>query len=58
MKPRSNDHYCATVFTARMEQELGTVVAPSYAEVWRIAKGMTQHPVLEWVEGGPTGEEL
>jgi hypothetical protein len=38
--------------------ELGTVVAHSYAEVWRLAKEITLHPMLEWIEGGPSGKEL
>ncbi len=50
--------YVATVYDSRAENELGTVVAKSYAEAWNIAKGMTPHPVLEWIENGPTGREL
>ncbi len=52
------EHYAATVYTARGELELGTVVAKSYAEVWRIASEMTPHPLLEWLEGGPSGVEI
>ncbi len=58
MKPQTVTHYCATVFDMRGTTELGTVVASSYAAVWLIAKGMTLHPILEWIEGGPTGKEL
>ena len=58
MKPRTIENYCATVYTERCERELGTVVARSYDDVWRIAKSMTPHPVLEWIDGGPTGREL
>jgi hypothetical protein len=51
-------HYAATVFDSRCDIELGTVVATSYNEVWRIASEMTPHPALEWIEGGPTGKEM
>jgi hypothetical protein len=51
-------HYCATVFDANGQNELATVVANTYDEVWRMAKEITPHPMLEWVEGGPTGKEL
>jgi hypothetical protein len=51
------EHYAATVYSASNE-ELGTVVAESYDGVWEIALGMTTHPMLEWVQGGPTGKEM
>jgi hypothetical protein len=56
MKPIT--HYCATVFDMRGQNELATVVGKSYDEVWRMAKEITLHPMLEWIEGGPTGKEL
>ncbi len=52
------DHYAATVFDMRGQNELATVVANSYDEVWRMASEITPHPMLEWIEGGPTGKEL
>jgi hypothetical protein len=55
---RIPNHYAATVYDSRGETELGTVVAESYAAVWQIAKDMTPHPVLKWVQGGPTGKEI
>ncbi len=58
MKPQTVTHYCATVFDIRGTTELATVVAHSYDEVWRLAKEIALHPVLEWIEGGPTGKEL
>jgi hypothetical protein len=50
-------NYIATLFDATATHELGTVVGKSYDDVWRIALGMTPHPVLEWIEGGPSGRE-
>lgn len=58
MKRKPITNYCATVFDMRGQSELGTVIAGSYAAVWLIAKGMTLHPMLEWIEGGPTGREI
>jgi len=58
MKPRTVTHHAATVFDARMQNELGTVVALSYDEIWRMASEMTLNPVLEWVEGGPNVKEI
>ncbi len=52
------EYAAAIVYTARGERGLGTVVANSYAEVWRIASEMTPHPMLEWIEGGPSGKEI
>ncbi len=58
MKPQTVTHYCATVFDMRGTTELATVVGKSYAEVWRLAKEITLHPMLEWIEGGTSGKEL